>query len=76
MSAGLALQEFPRRGEDLAPQPDRPHHRLQALADIDVVVHHEDHGFRVDSLLRHDCPPILSLALPHLTFQIWEVGAG
>ena len=60
----LAFQEFPRGGEDLAPQPDRLHHRLQAVADIDVVVHHEHHGFRVDSLLPHNCPPILSLAPP------------
>ena len=56
MSAASRCRNFRGRGEDLAPQPDRLHQRLQALADIDVVVHDEDHGFRVDSLLRHGLP--------------------
>ena len=70
----LALQEFPRRGEDLAPEPDRPITDLKPSRDIDVVVHHEDHGFGVDSLLLHDClPTYLSFVAPDL--PIWEVGA-
>ena len=40
----LALKKLPGRGEDLAPEPDRPHQRLQASADINVVVHHENYG--------------------------------
>ena len=48
---------------------------VASLADIDVVVHHDDQGRRVRSLLRHGCPAIPRQKRPDALKKVERAGA-